>query len=387
MKDLIAKNFGIPEKKGPSKEKISPHEELKVNISRYQAQGLNVEPLKELKGKQPEDISKGIEDYRSAVRILSTAQTIIRTLEGYGYTKDIEAIYDQIKDPTKAVEVLRTVEELKDRAQTEHNIKAKVKGLPGSKLSKVLKEKSEILKEKGDAKNIHINEVALDGLLDDLNDISDAFSLQIEDDPLLMQIIAWEERGYFVDGLKKSLTEDRKKVEKDVEQFEKDIQKMEFIKERFNGMDMTGFQNESKEIKIKFQYPHLSKEIENELDRIDSMKKNAEKLIETEENETVEEGAIEEPEVQQEEDIHEPAPEEVEPEPTNTEEAPQEPEVEEVLDDQYSHLSVDELMELAKDTYKAGKLEESLTIFKEILKKDPDSSKARFMIRRISSKL
>ena len=378
MKDLIAKNFDIPEKKGHSRDKISANEELKINISRYQAQGLNVEPLKELRGKQSEEVSKGIEGYRSAVRVLSTAQTIIRTLEGYGYTKEIDAIYDRIKDPTKAVEVLRTVEELKDRAQTEHNIKAKVKGSPARKLSELLKEKSQILKDKDDVSNIQIDEGALDGLLDDLNDISDTFSLETEDDPILMQIIEWEDRGYFVNGLKKSLTEDRKKVEKDIEQFEKDVQKMESIKERFSGMDMTGFRNESKEIKIKFQYPHLSKEIENELDHIDSMKKDADKLTEIEESSTDEEGTIKEPDVQQAEGINEPTPEEVEPQPVKKEEKP---------DERYSHLSTDELMDLAKETYKEGKLEESLTIFKEILKKDPDSSKARFMIRRISSKL
>jgi thioredoxin-like negative regulator of GroEL len=57
------------------------------------------------------------------------------------------------------------------------------------------------------------------------------------------------------------------------------------------------------------------------------------------------------------------------------------------LSAELSGYSPDELMEKAKDAYKEGRMEEALTFFKELLKKDPDSSKARFMIRRISTKL
>jgi len=49
-------------------------------------------------------------------------------------------------------------------------------------------------------------------------------------------------------------------------------------------------------------------------------------------------------------------------------------------------MDLDQLMEMAKDAYRNGDLERSLEYFQEILNRDPENSKARFMLRRLSSK-
>jgi hypothetical protein len=423
MKDLLAKNFGLEEEEGPEKDKEKAQDELQVNIERYQAQGLNVEPLKKLRGKDPKKVSKGIEDYREAVKVMISAQTVLRSLEGYGYNKEVEAINEHIKDPSRAEQVLTAVEELRDRAHTEHDTAASKKGSPGRKLSKSLKEKSEKLKGNGSKQeaSIEIDESALDGLLDDLDEIGDAFSIEIETDPLLSRISQWEEMGYFVDKLKNSAAEDRDRAEKEADQFEKDVKRMEKVKETFNEMDLTGFQQEAQELMLKFQYPHLAKDVENELKRIIDIQKNADSLLEEketpgktekedeapagEESETEmepegkteieappEEEKSREPEVEPPQEEVKPPEEEDAPETPPAEEAEEElPEEEKTepthVESDLSGHTPDEIMEMAKDAYKEGRMEEALTLFKELLKKDPDSSKARFMIRRISSKL
>jgi hypothetical protein len=444
MKDLLAKNFGLEEEKGPEKNKDKAKDELKVNIERYQAQGFNVEPLKQLKGKDSKIIAKGIEEFRAAVKTLNTAQTILRSLEGYGYTKEIESINDTIKDPSRADQVMRSVEELRDRAQTEHDAGGRKKESPGSKIFESLKEKSEKLKGNGaKAETVEIEEGALDDLLDDLDEIGDAFSLEIEEDPLLSRISKWEKMGNFVDKLKNTSAEDRDRAEKEAEQFEIDVERMESVKKLFKKMDLTGFQREAQELLLKFQYPHLAQDVENELKRIKSIQENADSLLKEEEESTlpqektpdklIEEEGEGSGDVQDEipESPVEKTPEEpqeeiedvsqtdespsVEPEeiPVSPEEATPE-ESEEVADTEdkspdgsediqegkvdntsevppgesdFSSHSADELMDMAKEAYKEGRMEESLTLFKELLKKDPNSSKARFMIRRISSKL
>ncbi len=456
MKDLIAKNFGLEKKEGPEDNENKAEAELLVNIERYQAQGLNVEPLKKLKGMKPDKIMKGISDYRSSVKDLNSAQTVLRTLEGYGYTNEIETINENIKDPSKADQVTKWVEELRDRAHTEHDVGHGKRGEPGRKLSKSLKEKSKKLKKNGGKESgpITVDENALDDLLDDLNEIGDAFSLEIEEDPLLSRISNWEEMGYFVDKLKNSIAEDRDVAQREVDQFEVDIKRMEKVKELFKEMDLTGFQQEAQEMIVKFQYPHLSQDVENQLLRIRDIQKKADTLMEEVSEKTPEEIPPQDEEIppdnedqeetdlpldttstderseeetseeipQEQEDIPEaeevplqqediPEAEEVpsqqeeipvaEEEPQLQEEIPeaeevQEPEVEEKLeeapiaDEEPSNLSghsPDELMEMAKDAYKEGRMEEALTLFKELLKLDPNSSKAIFMIRRITSKL
>ncbi len=474
MKDLIAKNFGLEKKEGPEDNETEAEAELLVNIERYQAQGLNVEPLKKFKGKKPDKIMKGISDYRSSVKDLNSAQTVLRTLEGYGYTKEIETINENIKDPSKAEQVSKWVEELRDRVHTEHNVGHDKRGEPGRKLSRSLKEKSKKLKKNvvKESGPITVDENALDDLLDDLIEIGDAYSLEIEEDPLLSRISNWEEMGYFVDKLKNSIAEDRDGAQREVDQFEVDIKRMEKVKELFKDMDLTGFQQEAREMTVKFQYPHLAQDVENQLLRIRDIQKKADTLMEEVSEKTPEEippqdeeippadedqdetelpldtkpadeiseeetsGEIPEEEVPQEQEdipeaeevplqqedipIAEEAPQQQEDIPEAeevplqqedipiAEEAPQVkeeiPEAEElkeheaeekleeapIADEEPSNLSghsPDELMELAKDAYKEGRMEEALTLFKELLILDPNSSKAIFMIRRITSKM
>jgi len=441
MKDLLAKNLEVGSKKAPKDEKIGAKEELDVNIGRYQAQGYDVAMLKSLRKKEAPAILKGIEDFRDKVKILNSIQTVIRSLEGYGYSKEIESITERLKDPSSARELVQEVEDLKYRAKTEHAIDEEKRSAPRKKLSKSLKEKAKMLKEEDQGEGSDpqemegIDDGRLDGMLDDLTDIEDAFSLDMKDDPFLNKISQWEEMGYFVDGLKTTLTDSKERAEEEAVQFEKDITKMEKIKERFKGMDLTGFKTESQEIQLKFQYPHLSGDVENQLDEIDRIKREAEKEIggtaeeatppgEPEE-ETPEEPVEEKPDPEPTPES-EPVPEQQEETPTpesevkvevpeekveeetppppqdhtmDVQEAPEqppepalEPQPEEEVpplaqDDTYSDKSADDLMEMAKNSYKDGNMEESLLLFKEVLKKDPESSKARFMIRRISSKL
>ncbi len=452
MKDLLAKNLEVGSKKAPKDEKMGAKEELDVNIGRYQAQGYDVAMLKSLRKKEAPAILKGIEDFRDKVKILNSIQTVIRSLEGYGYSKEIESITERLKDPSRARELVQEVEDLKYRAKTEHAIDEEKRSAPRKKLSKSLKEKAKMLKEEDQEEGSApqemegIDDGLLDGMLDDLTDIEDAFSLEMKDDPFLKKISKWEEMGYFVDGLKTTLTESGERAEEEAVQFEKDVRKMEKIKERFKEMDLTGFKTESQEIQLKFQYPHLSGDVENQLDEIDRIKREAEKELggtaeettppEEPEEEIPEEPGEETPEPAPEQEEETPAPEpetevkeevpeeeveedippppqdptidvqeapiepvedtptepEPEPAPEHPPEPTPEPQPEEEVppqaqDDIYSGKSADELMEMAKDSYKDGSMEESLLLFKEVLKKDPESSKARFMIRRISSKL
>jgi hypothetical protein len=52
-----------------------------------------------------------------------------------------------------------------------------------------------------------------------------------------------------------------------------------------------------------------------------------------------------------------------------------------------SDLSPDELMERAKDAYSRDLFDEAHSLFKMVLEKDPENSKAKFMIKRLGSKM
>ena len=100
----------------------SLHEELEITIERYRAQGFDVAPLKDLADEPIDKIRKGIDDYRNALKKLNSAMTVLKSLEGYGYTKEIEAIIENIKNPNMADKVFQDAEALKERAFAEHNI-------------------------------------------------------------------------------------------------------------------------------------------------------------------------------------------------------------------------------------------------------------------------
>jgi len=405
MKDLLAKNIGMA-KKEPSKDKEDVNEELKVNIQRYKAQEFDVTLLRNLEGKDPAIVQKGIEDFREAIKKLNSAQTVARSLEGYGYKEELESITEKLRDPSNADSVLGQVEELRERALSEHNVKVEKKRTPKVKLPENLKAQSEKLSGKEEVEEEDIDLDSLDGMLSDLNDIGDAFGMDAEDeaDPLLEKIEAYETEGFFVDRLKSFINEDRKKALEEMKTFEQGVPEIRKLKERFRKMDLPDdFSEKGEEIKIKFQYPHMASEIKNDLDAIDKSIEDALKAEMPPEEPTVEEEKPPEPETVVEEEKppepvpeeppqpqeEEPAPEEApEPEPEPEEPqapeetpAPQEPE--EAL---FPDLSTEELLVKAKEVYRDGDMELSLKCFQEILKRDPDNSKARFMIRRLSSK-
>lgn len=395
MKDLLAKNIGMTRKE-PSKDKVTIEQELKINIERYQAQDFNVTLLKKLEGLDEEAIHKGVEEYREAIKKLNSAQTVVRSLEGYGYSDELESIMKIIKDPASAKQVLAQVEDLRERALSEHNVKVEKKESPRVKLPKGLKEQSEKLSQMEEGDDINLD--SLDGMLSDLNDIGDAFSLEMEEaDPVLEKIEAWESEGFFVDNLKALINEDRTKAEKEMKVFEQGVKEMRKLKERFRKMDLSDeFSKQKEEIKIKFQYPHMTSEIKNELDAIDKKIDDDLKASMPQEEPPVEEEAPVEPKIPVEETVQKELPEE-QPEPaieeTPVKEAPPEPvpvvPAEEEASSKeafFPDLSLDELMDKAKEVYRDGDLEQSLKCFHEILNRDPDNSKARFMIRRLSAK-
>jgi hypothetical protein len=405
MKDLLAKNIGMAKKK-PSEEEADPAQELKVNMERYGAQGFDISTLAALEGKDEDEVTKGIEEYRAAVKKLISAQTVIRSLEGYGYNEEIEEIMKGIKNPVKADNVLTMVEELRDRALTEHNIKAeKSKGSPRKKLSEALKAQSEKLNHIEDEEDENIDLDSLDDMLEDLNDIGDAFSLEMdkdETDPILEKIKMWEEDGYFVDRLKALMNEDRGKAMEEIEVFEQGIKEMKRLKKRYAKMNLSDeFSDQIHEIEIKFQYPHMASEIRNELDAIEKRIEDELKAALPQEEIPVEDEKPTEPEAPEEkpkekaaeapppEDVQGESLEEIAPgEEAHIEEASEE-EVsieEEPSEPIFPDLSLEELLEKAKEVYRDGDMELSLKCFEEIIKRDPENSKARFMIRRLSSK-
>lgn len=417
MKDLITKNFGVAEKDASIGEKRA-REELKVNIERYQAQGYDTRLLKDLKGKSVDDLQKGIESFRNAVKKLISARTIIRSLEGFGYTKEIESLEERLMDPSWADKVLKEVEDLRDRAMAEHNMPLEKKETPRVKLPKSLREQSEKLNrqgtgpQEGSEGETGLDESELDEMLSRLEDLGGSLSLEVlerENDELLRKIKSWETEGFFVDRLVTLLSEDRPQAEMEIEAFEQGIAEMRELKKRMDRMDLSGFEKQAGEIRVKLQYPHMSSEIRNELDEIDRKVEEAlkaevpaEMSPEEIKEELVPGPGPEEEEVPAPSEEGEAAPEDIpgtgvgetlqpEEEASGVEEPPIEGDVPEGIPEAETvtgleGVPLEELMERAKDAYRDGDLVSSLRIFEEILKIDPENSKARFMIRRLSQK-
>ncbi|MCU0800062.1 MAG: hypothetical protein MUC62_10405 [Candidatus Thermoplasmatota archaeon] len=399
MRDLIAKNFGVETREPPAPDRKKALEELEILISRYRAQGYDVSYLESLKELNISDISSGLDAFRMSIKVLAGAQTQLRSLEGYGYTKEIEAITADIRDPLKAEEVLLKVEELKDRALTEHNIKLERKDTAKVKLPESLKLASMKLKTdracSTDQEQV-LDQKCLDSLLDNLDSLSNVFSVQDDVDPLMVKIADWETKGYFVDRLKTAYSEGREVADVEIARFEEDLKELVLLKERYRSLDLTGYEKERKELEIRFQYPHLWFEIKNELDRLSSLlSQSAEKEQEVvavppaiEASAPVEEKV--EPTTQPLPSVPSP------PKGTVAEEAPKPPEAPPApppevksppapaLDDK---ATPDELLEKAKEAYSQDRLDEALTLFKHVLAKDPENSKAKFMIKRLSSKM
>jgi len=198
MRDLLPRNMGI----GKDEEAESVEESnrlLETNIERYRAQGFRVDRLKELFDRKPEEVEKGIAEYREAVKRLNTAQTVLRSLEPYGYSDEIGDIMSRCDDPELADTVLSEAEALKDRAFSEHEIKTQKKETvpetPGRKdiegvntLDGVTgKEapKPDVTSENTENSGIDldIDDSDLDGLLGELDDLEGAFGEDIEPPP------------------------------------------------------------------------------------------------------------------------------------------------------------------------------------------------------------
>jgi len=399
MRDLIAKNFGVETRDVATPDRQKALEELELLISRYRAQGYDVSYLESLRDVNISEISSGLDAFRMAVKVLAGAQTQLRSLEGYGYTKEIEAITADIRDPLKAEEVLQRVEELKERALTEHNIKiekketAKVK-LPRSLMMASMKLKTDKACSPDDDEVLDTK--CLDDLLDNLDSLSNVFSVQDEVDPLMLKIADWEAKGYFVDRLKTAYSEGREVAEVEIARFEEDLKELELQKERYRSMDLRMFNKERSELEIRFQYPHLWFEIKSELDRLSSILDHD---VEKEEEAVAVPPAVEtsapvqekvEPTTQPLPSVPSPPKETVAEEAPNVPEPPPAPPPEvksppaPALDDK---ATPDELLERAKDAYSQDRLDEAFSLFNQVLAKDPENSKAKFMIKRLSSKM
>jgi hypothetical protein len=214
-------------------------------------------------------------------------------------------------------------------------------------------------------------------------------------DPLLLKIADWETRGYFVDRLKTAYSEGREIAEVEIARFEEDLKDLELLKERYRSMDLSGLGKERQELEIRFQYPHLWFEIKNELDRLSANKGH---VSEKDQEAVPAPSSAEAPPVIEKKVEPTPQPPTIETLPptagkTTEVPIPETPPIppaevkeaqEPVLDD---GSTPDQLLDKAKEAYSQDRFSEALSLFKQVLVKDPENSKAKFMIKRISSKM
>ncbi len=344
IRDLLPKNMEASlTTEGEDARKA--REELKVNRQRFSAQGYDVSLLDDLKDRSDDEIIKGIETFRDAIKQLTSAQTVIMSLEGYGYADEIAVIRGRIRDPSKAVEVLKGAEELKKRAFSEHNLKNIKKeaevGRPEKDDTAVPPEEPAGPEEEPSPGDLDFNADELDGLLDDL-DGAFAEDIPVEepvpsreeavDSTIIGKITKWSEEGYSVDHLMAVVQEDQEKAAVDIAAFEMGLSVLPGLRERFDKLDRTGKEDRAREIEDMFLSPHRFEEISRGIDEIES------KGGEVKEEPAAAEGDA-------------------------------------------------DLVEKAKEAYRKGDLETALARFQEVLEQDPSNAKAKFMIRRISQKM
>ncbi len=314
-------------------------EELKISRQRFFAQGYDVSTLDGLKDKSDAQIMKGIDAFRDAIKQLTSAQTVIRSLEGYGYADEIDAIKKRIRDPSQADKVLKEVGELKERAFSEHNLK-NVKKEPkvkeGSRDDTAIPPvEPAVPEEEAEPGDVDFNADELDGLLDDLDGAFSEDIPQVEapaeadGSTIIEKITKWSEEGYSVDHLMAVVQEDQEKAAVDIAAFEMGLSVLPGLRERFDKLDRAGKEESAREIEEMFQSPHRFEEISRGIDKLESTG----------------EGAKEEPAG----DVN--------------------------------------LIDAAKEAYRKGDLETALARFQEVLERDPSNAKAKFMIRRISQKM
>lgn len=435
MKDLLPKNIGIPVQTEEGSEEELVKKELETNIERFSAQEFDVEPLKSIIGHSTLEMKKGIELFRDNVRKLTSALTALRSLEGYGYSTEIESIMKDIKITQKADDVLRRVELLKERALSDQGGKDQ-RVTPRSRILKGLKAASEALKgseeesrhETAPPLSADLDGMDVDSLMDDLAQLGSEFSDESEGE-VERQLRKWEQEGYFVDRLRVLIQNTGGDPTEELERFSKEVGRIEQLKKRLDMIDPTGLEESIKKVRIKLPYTYMATDIEHDiqvLERIDRERKEAARAVQemtpepepekevieemaskvgedgegepergketideprevpepeveivrqgTPPYETVEKGEVEEGPVKVEEEVLEPPQEE-----KGAEETDETPDI--------SIIPVEDLLDRAKEAYGEGDLKRAMSLFEEILKKDPDNSKARFMIRRIGQKM
>ena len=418
MKDLLPKNIGIPVHTEEGSEEELVKKELKTNIERYSAQEFNVEPLRSLIGRSIHEMKRGIELFRDNVRKLTSALTALRSLEGYGYGTEIESIMKDIKNTQKADDVMRRVELLKGRALADQGGKDQ-NITPRSRILKGLKAASEVLKgseedpygEAASQQVAYLDGMDVDSLMEDLAQLGSEFSDEPEVDEVEKLLREWEREGYFIDRLREQILTSGGDPSAELERFSSEVARIRELKERLDKIDHTGLEESIKKVRIKLPYTYMATDIEHDiqvLERIDRERKEAAKAAEEEKPRPSpeEKGGVKEdtetdevPEPQAEASQEEPRPtrtvgggkveddrtkgvvEGLEPPQKQkglkkTEETPN-----------VSGLSVEDVLEKAKEAYGEGDLKKAMSFFEEVLKKDPDNSKARFMIRRIGQKI
>ncbi|MCK5772301.1 MAG: hypothetical protein KAH57_00795 [Thermoplasmata archaeon] len=316
-------------------------EELKVSRERFSAQGYDVSILDDLKGQGDDQILKGMEAYRDAIKQLTSAQTVIRSIEGYGYVDEIAALMGRIRDPSQANEVVKEVEELKERAFSEHNLKNVKKEprieVPEDDTTIPPEVPVEPQEEEGALPDtLDFNADELDGLLDDLDGAfpGDLSADEPVEEPaaregeavgsaMIEKITKWSEEGYSVDHLMAAAQGDQEKASADVAIFEKGLSALSGLRERFDKLDRARNEEQARQIEGMFLSPHRFEEISRGIDELESAGGEG--------------------------DLN--------------------------------------LLDLAKEAYRKGDLEIALERFHEVLEQDPSNAKAKFMIRRISQKM
>jgi len=445
MKDLLPKSLERTAEKTPARDTDSVMDELQTNIERYSAQGYDVTVLKDLTGAEPGPMLRAIEAYRENVKKLNTAMTVLRSLEGYGYSSEIESVMNDIRNPSKADEVLARIEALRERAISEHNLDKGRKETPKTRVLKELKVASQTI-QKGaasangdqisDISELSFDNADVDSLMEDLADLGSAFQSEVPQpvaDRYSDILLQWTQEGFFIDRIKEMLLEEGKDHDADVERFQKEVDHIKTLKARLEAIDPTGFEERVGLISLKLPYTYMAKDIEHDIEELEEIRRNKEaqeQHIPVSEPEEAPEGvevtdgplAPTAEELPEDEPASEESPEGPIPQPEGHEEGAPVPETPEGADmgtlegveddatvetpssghlngpeppgepngtpsDIGQDLSLDELLELAKDAYGSGDLKRSLELFNALLEKDPENSKARFMIRRISQKV
>jgi tetratricopeptide (TPR) repeat protein len=395
MKDLLPKNAAPPEGMvGTDSDRAA--KELETNIERYMAQGFDIEPLRHLVASDKDRILSGIESFRDNVRKLTSAQTIIRSLEGYGFTTEIESILLDIKNTQKADEVLRRVNRLKERTPYEPASDKRSKDTPRTRVLKELKMASENFIKPSEATSepdLNFQTTDVDSLMDDLADLGTAFNSETApEDEFTKMLMDWEKEGIFIDRIREILSDGNRDPQTELKRFEEEIVRMRALKARLDAIDPTGIEESIQMVRIKLPYTYMATDVEHDIAELEALRKPSEPAAPSKE-ERPSKGPVEpEPSAPEPEPTPEPPsspPEErAVPEPVK-EERPAPTKVEApraAVARLHPDLSIEQLLEKAKGAYGDGNLDEALALFEEALQVDPENSKSRFMIRRIGQK-